>query len=95
MVLPISAPASRMAVELIKRYALSHGLSPPDALIAAIALNVKGTLISGNHRDFACVWGLKVQAPPYRGAGVPPRAHRRVPSSSAKSSRWTTSSRYL
>ena len=57
MVLPISAPASRMAVELIKRYALSHGLSPPDALIAAIALNVKGTLISGNCRDFTCVRG--------------------------------------
>ncbi len=67
-VLPISTPASRMAVELIKRYALSHGLSPPDALIAAIALNVEGTLISGNYRDFACVRGLKVQAPPYRGA---------------------------
>jgi hypothetical protein len=65
-VLPISTTASRLAVDLVRRYSLSHGLSLPDALIAAIVLSAKATLVSGNHRDFVYIRGLQVEAPPYR-----------------------------
>jgi len=65
-ILPISASASRLAVDLIKRYALSQGLTLPDALIAAITLSIKGKLVTGNQRDFAYIRGLKVETPAYR-----------------------------
>ena len=43
VVLPVAELASRQAVEILKRYALSHGLGIPDALIAQ--LSWKGTIL--------------------------------------------------
>ena len=51
-VLPISGPASRKAVALMRRYRLSHGLLIPDALIAATAIAHGMSLISKNQRDY-------------------------------------------
>lgn len=65
-IVPLSTSASRLAVDLVKRYTLAQGLTLPDALIAAITLAVKGKLITGNQRDFAYIRGLKVEIPAYR-----------------------------
>jgi predicted nucleic acid-binding protein len=65
-IIPISASASRLAVDLIRRYTLAQGLTLPDALIAAITLSVKGKLVTGNRRDFSYIRGLKVETPAYR-----------------------------
>lgn len=66
LILPISAGASRTAVDLIKRYTLSEGLKLPDALIAAITLSMNGQLVTGNKKDFDYIEGLDVEAPAYR-----------------------------
>jgi len=64
--LPITAAASQRSVELFKRFSLSHGLSIPDALIAAIVLESKALLITGNLRHFQFIPGLEAETPPYR-----------------------------
>lgn len=69
-ILPISIPASRLAVKLMKRYTQAKGLALPDALIAAITLSVKGRLVTGNNKDFEYIKGLDLEAPPYRT--IPP-----------------------
>jgi predicted nucleic acid-binding protein len=51
-VIKISGAASDMAVDLLRRYRLSHGLLIGDALIAATALVVEAPLISTNQRDY-------------------------------------------
>ena len=51
-VLPISGPASRKAVALMRTYRLSHGLLIPDALIAATAIVREMPLVSKNQRDY-------------------------------------------
>jgi hypothetical protein len=66
MILPVTAVASQQAVQLVKRYTLSHGLGLPDALIAAIALETEHTLVTGNVRDFVFIEHLHVMRPPYR-----------------------------
>lgn len=65
-VLPVSESASRQAVQILKRYALSHGLGIPDALIAAIVLEADNTLVTGNMRHFDFIDHLRVIRPPYR-----------------------------
>ena len=65
--LPITTGASRRAVELVKRFSLSHGLSIPDALIAGIVTELEGILITGNLRHFQFIPGLDVRPPPYKG----------------------------
>ncbi|MBU2610429.1 MAG: PIN domain-containing protein, partial [Chloroflexi bacterium] len=42
---------SSAAVELIRKYRLSHGLLIPDALIAATALTQNFDFITKNQRD--------------------------------------------
>ncbi len=64
--LPVTAIASRQAVELLKRYSLSQGLSVPDALIAGIVLELGASLITGNTRHFQFVPELAATKPPYR-----------------------------
>ena len=44
----------------------SNGLSIPDALIAAIVLESKALLITGNLRHFQFIPGLEAETPPYR-----------------------------
>ncbi|MBC8232697.1 type II toxin-antitoxin system VapC family toxin [bacterium] len=65
-VFPVTASASKNATELVKKYTLSRGLRMPDALVAAIALSVGGTLVTGNKRHFEFIDALKVEIPPYR-----------------------------
>jgi len=47
-------------IELLNTYHLSHGLSIPDALIAASSLETDLRLFSYNVRDFKFIKGLKL-----------------------------------
>lgn len=51
-VLPIDTDVSTMAVELVEKYALSHKLSLPDALIASTAIIHNIELYTLNLKDF-------------------------------------------
>lgn len=51
-VLPIDAEISTMAVQLIEKYAMSHKLSLPDALIASTAIIHTIELYTLNIKDF-------------------------------------------
>jgi len=49
-----------LALELLKRYNLSHGLLLLDALIASCAIVKKKMLVTGNYGDFKFISELKV-----------------------------------
>ncbi len=66
IVLPVSESASRQAVQILKRYALSHGLGIPDALIAGIVLEADSALVTGNMPHFDFIDYLTAIRPPYR-----------------------------
>ena len=51
-ILQIDEAISVAATELIERYAKSHGLQIPDALIAATSINRDLQLYTGNMKDF-------------------------------------------
>lgn len=51
----IDEEISVTASDLIERYAKSHGLQIPDALIAATALNYGIKLYTGNKKDFVFI----------------------------------------
>jgi predicted nucleic acid-binding protein len=57
------------ALELLRRYRLSHGLMIPDALIAATAMSVNQPFISKNQRDYRFISGLQLL--PYPGGFTP------------------------
>ncbi len=61
-VLPIDAEVSTKAVELVEKYALSHKLSLPDALIAATAIIHKIKLYTLNLKDFRFLDEVKLFA---------------------------------
>jgi predicted nucleic acid-binding protein len=63
-VIKISSPASDMAVDLLRRYRLSHGLLIGDALIAATALVLNAPLISKNQRDYRFMTDLNLLSYP-------------------------------
>lgn len=63
-VLKVTGSASDMAVDLLRRYRLSHGLLIADALIAATAVVLKAPLISKNQRDYKFIAGLDLLAYP-------------------------------
>jgi len=52
IVLSINEHISTMAVQLIEKYALSHKLSLPDALIASTAITHNCELYTLNRKDF-------------------------------------------
>jgi len=58
-VLTISPKISRLAVDLVKQYCLSHKLKLPDALIAATALIHNIELFTLNRKDFAYIPNLR------------------------------------
>jgi hypothetical protein len=64
--LPITATASRRAVQLLKQYSLSQGLSIPDALIAGIVLESGASLVTGNIKHFQFIPELTAESPLYR-----------------------------
>ena len=59
-VLPVNEVISGKGVELVTRYALSHTLAVPDALIAATALIHNLPLYTLNQKDFRFIEGLRL-----------------------------------
>ncbi|MFN0109816.1 MAG: type II toxin-antitoxin system VapC family toxin [Blastocatellia bacterium] len=62
-VIPINAPTSQTARDLMERFFLSHGLVIPDALIAATAIENGLTLYSKNIRHYKMIPNLSVVRP--------------------------------
>jgi predicted nucleic acid-binding protein len=56
----INDKITEKAMELMKTYRLSHGLSIPDALIAATAIITELDFFTYNQRDFRFISGLKL-----------------------------------
>lgn len=63
LVLPISEMISLRARNLCARYGLSHGLTIPDALIAATAIAARSRLLTRNVRHFSYLPSLRLRAP--------------------------------
>ena len=59
-VLKLNEPINDMAIDLLRRYRLSHGLAIPDALIAATALVLNQPFISKNQRDYRFIQDLQL-----------------------------------
>jgi predicted nucleic acid-binding protein len=57
----ITEDISERAVDLLRKYRLSHGLLIPDALIAATALIADIALLTKNQRDFRFIENLELQ----------------------------------
>lgn len=57
----ISTAISETATLLIERYAKSHNLQIPDALIAATALEIHSELLTLNVKDFQFISGLSLK----------------------------------
>ncbi|MEI7501549.1 MAG: type II toxin-antitoxin system VapC family toxin [Bacteroidota bacterium] len=51
---------SKLAIELIEQFRLSHGLLIPDAIIAATAITFNLTLFTYNQKDFRFIQGLRL-----------------------------------
>ena len=58
--LKLDEQVSDAAVDLLRRYRLSHGLLIADALIAAAALVFDAPFISKNQRDYRFIAGLNL-----------------------------------
>lgn len=58
--LKLNESISDKAVNLLKRYRLSHGILIPDALIAATALDLDCPFVTKNQRDFRFIDGLRL-----------------------------------
>ncbi|MBW6487234.1 MAG: type II toxin-antitoxin system VapC family toxin [Syntrophobacterales bacterium] len=61
-ILQIDEAISVAASELIERYAKSHGLQIPDALIAATSINHGLKLYTGNKKDFIYIENVSLWA---------------------------------
>ena len=59
-VLGLNEQISETAVDLLRRYRLSHGLLIADALIAATALTSGIPFVSKNERDYRFIAGLRL-----------------------------------
>ncbi|MEW5940832.1 MAG: PIN domain-containing protein, partial [Chloroflexota bacterium] len=60
IVVPLNEKISETAIELIRRYRLSHGLLIADAFIAATALSIDSDFVTRNQRDYRFISGLKL-----------------------------------
>lgn len=60
-ILPITGAISTFAMDLIDRYALSHGLRMGDALIAATAKGHGLTVLTANAKHFGAVESLAIE----------------------------------
>ena len=52
--------SSKLSIELIEKYRLSHGLLIPDAIIAATALTFNLKLFTYNLKDFKFIPGIQL-----------------------------------
>ena len=59
-VLHIQSEVSKKAVELVGKYALSHKLAIPDALISATAIYHNLPLYTLNLKDFVFIEGIQL-----------------------------------
>ena len=59
-IVKLTARVSEIAVTLLRRYRLSHGLLIPDALIAATSLAQNLAFITKNQRDYRFIEGLNL-----------------------------------
>ena len=64
-VLKLNEATCDAALDLLRRYRLSHGLMIADALIAATAITINQPFISKNQRDYRFISGLQLL--PYPG----------------------------
>jgi predicted nucleic acid-binding protein len=63
VVYPLTTRISRLHIELLKKYSLSHNLTLPDALIAATAIHHRIELYTLNRKDFRYIVGVKLYQP--------------------------------
>lgn len=56
----LNEQTSTLAIDLLRRYRLSHGLLIADALIAATALLQDIPLVTKNERDYRFIAGLRL-----------------------------------
>ena len=63
-VLHLNEQVSETAVDLLRRYRLSHGLLIADALIAATALSLGIPFLTKNERDYRFIAGLRLLSYP-------------------------------
>lgn len=61
--LPVTATISQVAFQLMESFYLSHGLTLPDALIAATAIEHDLALYTRNTRHFRMISQLKINQP--------------------------------
>lgn len=59
-VVKLNEQTSDIAVDLLRRYRLSHGLLIADALIAATALSQNIPLVTKNERDYRFIAGVRL-----------------------------------
>lgn len=64
-VIKLNENISEIALNLLIKYRLSHGLLIPDALIAATALHIEQSFISKNQRDYCFISNLLLLPYPY------------------------------
>jgi predicted nucleic acid-binding protein len=64
LVIKVNESISDTAVDLVRKYRLSHGLLIPDALIAATAIAVGEPLATKNRRDYQFIAGLTLHPYP-------------------------------
>ncbi len=57
---PLSSIVGERMSALIKKHSLSHGLTIPDAFIAATAIEAKATLVTSNIKHFSYIKNLKL-----------------------------------
>jgi len=60
VILPISTKISKLAVDLVKQYCLSHRLKFPDAQIAATAIVYNAELFTLNKKDFVYIPNVRL-----------------------------------
>ena len=59
-IIQLSKSTSEQAVDLFKKYRLSHGVLIPDMLIASTALTLEIPLLSKNRKDFRFINKLEL-----------------------------------
>jgi predicted nucleic acid-binding protein len=63
VVIDISIPISKRALQLMLQFNMSHGLVIPDAFIAATALEENLELVTSNVRHFETIAGITLKKP--------------------------------